>query len=229
LKKRNHGCSGIKGGSILVFLLFLAFCGSKSPGIIILCAGDSITEAGYPRFLHRILKAEGMRNRVINVGRSGHNSKEYLQFMKKNQAEMAEDFPDFVLLQLGTNDVRIDGDRTQADEFYLNMKKIVRLFRGLRTRNGKNPLILLAKIPPVPEGTPFPFDSTSKNRVWEEINPLIERIAREENLPLVDNYSLFLDSPHLLPGVHPSKEGYEAMASNWFEALRKTGVRPKRQ
>jgi lysophospholipase L1-like esterase len=215
----------MKIGSILAFLLLLTFCSSKSTGVIILCAGDSITEVGYTAFLHKILNREGIRNKVLNRGRSGHSSREYLQFLKKNQTEWAESYPDFILLQLGTNDIRIDQDRTSADEFYRNMKKIILLFRGFRTRAGKSPLILLATIPPVPEGTPYPFDSASTRRVWQEINPLIEKIAQEENLPLVDNFSLFLNTPPLLPEVHPSKEGYEALAQNWYEALKKEGLR----
>jgi lysophospholipase L1-like esterase len=218
----------MKTRSILAFLLLMTFCGSKSTGIIIFCAGDSITEAGYTSFLHKILNREGIRNKVLNRGRSGNNSREYLQILKKNQTAWAESFPDFVLLQLGTNDVRIDQDRTSAAEFRRNMKEIILLFRGFRTRTGKSPLILLATIPPIPEGTPYPFDSASRRRVWEEINPLIEKIAQEENLPLVDNFTLFLNTPRLLPEVHPSKEGYEVLANNWYEALKKEGVSPRR-
>jgi len=227
MKGRTPGFFRMKAGSILVCLLILTFCGSKSTGIIILCAGDSITEIGYPRFLHRILNREGIRNKILNQGQSGHNSREYLQFLKKNKTIWAVSSPDFVLLQLGTNDVRIDQDQTSADEFYRNIKEIILLFRRFRTRAGKSPLILLATIPPIPEGTPYPFDSASRRRVWEEINPLIEKISQEENLPLVDNFSLFLSSPHLLQEVHPSKKGYEALAQNWVEALKKEGIRNK--
>lgn len=204
--------------------LILPSCGSNSKGIIIFCAGDSITEFGYPRFLHRILNREGIRNKVINRGRSGHNSREYLQLLKKNQTVWAENSPDFILLQLGTNDIRIDQDQVSADEFYRNIKETIHLFREWRTRIGSPPSLLLATIPPIPEGTPFPFNSSSRKRVQEDINPLIEKIALEENLPIVDNFSLFLGSPHLLPEVHPSKEGYEAMAQNWYEALKKAGI-----
>lgn len=227
MKGRTPGFFRMKAGPILVCLFLLAFCGSKPKGIIIMCAGDSITEIGYPRFLQRLLNREGIRNKIFNQGQSGHNSREYLQFLKKNQTIWTGSNPDFVLLQLGTNDVRIDHDQTSSDEFYRNIKEIILLFRRLRTRAGESPLILLATIPPIPEGTPYPFDSVSRRRIWEEINPLIEKIAHEENLPLVDNSSLFLSSPHLLPDVHPSKKGYEALAQNWYEALKKEGVRNK--
>jgi len=128
--------------------------------------------------------------------------------------------PDFVLLQLGTNDVRVDGDHTPADTFADNMRKIIGLFRGFTDRRGESARILLATIPPLPERYSFPFGPESAGRVVREINPLIRKIAAEEQLALVDNYGLFLRSPELLPGVHPSSEGYRLLAGNWYDALK---------
>ncbi len=218
--------SFIKKEACLIPMLAILFCFcSPSPrGIIILCAGDSITEAGYPRYLRKILKDKGIQAKIFNQGKSGHNSGEYLAFLEKNQEALSKSTPDFVLLQLGTNDVRIDHDRTPANDFYNNMKQIISLLRRLKTRTGKKSLVLLASIPPIPEDMPFPFAPESRKRVEEEINPLIQKIALEEDIPLVDNHSLFLQSPHLLPDIHPSQEGYKALAQNWFKALKKEGV-----
>jgi len=47
----------------------------------------------------------------------------------------------------------------------------------------------------------------------------------EEKLILVDNFSIFLENPHFLPEVHPTDQGYEAMAKNWHNALIKKGIR----
>ena len=214
----------MKTGSILFILALFFSCSSPPPNYIILCAGDSITETGYPRFLSRILRREGIRARVVNHGRSGFNSKEYLVFLEKNKVALADSHPDFICLQLGTNDVRTDHDDTSADEFYANMKEIIRLFRDFETRSGKMPSILLGTIPPIPDGTPFPFSSLSARRVEEEINPLIQKLALEEALILVDNFSVFLRSPHFLPEVHPTEEGYKAMAQNWYRTLKKQGL-----
>ena len=139
---------------------------------------------------------------------------------------MAVSRPDFICLQLGTNDVRVDHDHTSSEAFFANMKEIVRLFRDFRTRSGKTPHILLSTIPPVPEDTPYPFAPESAGRVEREINPLIRKLAAEENLTLVDNFSVLCGSPDLLADVHPSDAGYEALARNWFEALKKLGIQP---
>jgi lysophospholipase L1-like esterase len=216
----------MKTGPILLFFALLFSCSSLPTSYIILCAGDSLTEIGYPPFLKSILKRDGIRAKVLNQGRSGFNSKEYLVFLEKNKKTLAKNFPDFICLQLGTNDVRTDHDHTSANEFYANIKEIIRLFRDFTTRSGKDPNILLATIPPIPDNTAFPFTNLSGKRVTQEINPLIQKLAVEEKLSLVDNFSIFLDNPHFLPEVHPTDQGYEAMARNWHEALKKQGVKP---
>ena len=156
---------------LFIIIFLFSSCSAPPKGIIILCAGDSITEADYPYFLHKILKKEGIRAKVLNYGRSGFTSGAYLDFLVENKDTLAAEQPDFILLQLGTNDVRFDNDSTSTEEFYSNMKEIIRIFRGFRNRSRKKPEILLATIPPIPEGSPFPFTSESQTRTTEEINP----------------------------------------------------------
>ena len=209
------------GWPALVMTAFLALsCSRPMPNAIILCAGDSLTEEGYPRNLSRIIRQEGFRARVLDFGRKGFNSGEYRRYLQSHRDRLASLRPDFILLQLGTNDVRLDGDATSVEDFERNMKAIIGLFREFRTRGGRIPILLLAAIPPVPEGSAFPFSPESSRRVRDEINPALKRIAEEGRLPLVDNFSLFLKSPGLLPGVHPSAEGYREMAANWYRRLK---------
>lgn len=213
-------CPWNKTKYLLSIILFLSYCAVPPSGIIILCAGDSITEAEYPYFLHKTLKKEGIRAKVLNYGRSGFTSGEYLNFLRSNKKTLAAKEPDFILLQLGTNDVRVDHDSTSTEGFYSNMKEIIKIFRGFRNRSKKKSEILLATIPPIPGESSFPFTSESQLRVTEEINPLIKKISVEEKIILVDNYTLFVHSPHLLPEVHPSREGYKHLAHNWYIALK---------
>jgi len=204
---------------VLVFLFYVA-CTSPPEGFIILCAGDSITEAEYPRHLRRLLSQDGCRVQVHNYGRKGNNSREYLRFLEEKQKDLARLQPEFVLLELGTNDVRGDSDFTPAAEFDRTMRKIITVFEGFRNRKGMKPQILLATIPPLPESLPPPFAPGSAERVVEEINPILKKIAADYNLILVDNYALFLENPGLLPDVHPTSEGYRLLARNWRDHLR---------
>jgi len=207
----------------LLFLLLAVCLGCTSPsrrGVILLCAGDSLTERGYPPFLRRLFKKSGIRARVLNFGRSGNTSAEYLGFLEEQKGAMAAAHPDFILLELGTNDVRLDGDRTETAGFSRNLARIIGIFREFADRRGVPPRILLATIPPVPEDVPHPFGRESSERVTNEINPAIRRLAAAEGLSLVDNFGLFSMSSRLLSGVHPTDEGYKLMAENWLRVLR---------
>lgn len=205
---------------LLLFILLSSLCSSPERRTIILCAGDSITETNYPRFLQKMCRSEGIKAKVLNFGRSGYTSGEYLDFLVRNDKILAAERPDFILLQLGTNDVRLDSDSTTPDEFYSNIKKITEIFHRFKNLSNKETQILLATIPPIPENCTFPFSPESSARVTDEINPLIKRICAEEKILLVDNYSLFIRSPHLLSDVHPTHEGYKLLAQNWFDALK---------
>jgi acyl-CoA thioesterase I len=210
--------------SVLLLLpFFVSVCASPPRGVIILCAGDSLTAKAYPHYLQKLLNADGIRARVINRGVSGDTSGEYLVWLTDPAREEAIlwDRPDIILLQLGTNDVRVDGDHTDTELFVANMRKIITHFQGFLTRTAAPSRIVLAAVPPIPEGTPFPFSPESSRRIREEINPAIERLAREFGLPLVDNYGLFEGRPDLLPGVHPTAEGFKLLARRWYEAVRR--------
>jgi lysophospholipase L1-like esterase len=204
----------------VISMLFFSFCSSKPQGFIILCAGDSITAADYPRFLQRRFDQDGILARVLNYGRSGNTSGEYLAFLKKNTTRLSEEHPDFILIQLGTNDLREDLDYTSTAQFSDNMTDIIDIFNGFKTRSGKTPRCLIATIPPIPENYFFPFTEDSQRRVKEEINPAIKQIALATGLVLVDNYTLLLDQPQFLPEVHPSREGYRQIAQNWYDSLK---------
>jgi lysophospholipase L1-like esterase len=210
----------IAEGLILAALGAFCSCAGPERGVIILCAGDSITEQGYPRYLRAALRADGIRVRVLNYGRSGNTSAEYLSFLKGNGDKLRAERPDIVLLELGTNDVRMDGDSAAAADFKRNIREIVGIFKGFRTRAGEAPAIYLAAIPPIPEGTPFPFGPDSEARVVAEINPAIKAVCADLELGFVDNHTLFVRAPDLLPGVHPTSKGYKAMAASWYAAIR---------
>jgi lysophospholipase L1-like esterase len=211
---------------VLLMPLFVSVCVSSPRGVIVFCAGDSITAAAYPHFLQRYLNQDGLPARVLNHGRSGNTSGEYLDFLVKNLERLIAERPDFILLQLGTNDIRTDLDFTSTERFRDNMKKILAAFRKFRNRSGKIPVILLSTIPPVPSTGPLPFDAESLRRVEAEINPTIRSLAAEEGLLLVDNHGLFSRRPDLLPDVHPSREGYRLLAENWRAALSPLLKRP---
>jgi len=199
--------------------LSLSSCRPTSSAYIILCAGNSLTGEGYPPYLGRLLRQRGWRVKIYNYGRNGHNSGEYLNFLRKQEAYLKNLQPDFILLELGTNDVRLDGDYTPLECFVKNMREIIKIFSDFKTRRGEKARLMIALIPPIPERAQYPFSPESSRRVEAEINPALLKLARENNLPVVDHWHLFRRKPELLPDVHPEAEGYREMARTWFEAL----------
>jgi lysophospholipase L1-like esterase len=203
----------------LTAVLFSA-CVPSGRGVIVFCAGDSLTEAAYPNFLRRILNRDGISARVLNYGRSGYTSGEYLNFLVASRDHLIEEKPDVVLLELGTNDLRLDHDYTPTDKFRANMKGIIGVFRTFRSRSGRIPTILIATVPDIPETKPANFGAESVRRVRAEINPAVREIAAEEGITVVDQHDVFVRRPDLLPEVHPVRDGYRLMAETWREALR---------
>ena len=124
---------------LLTCILLLTFCSSTPQGLIILCVGDSITAADYPRYLQRRFDQDGILAKVLNYGRSGYTSGEYLTFLEKNIARLSKEHPDFILIQLGTNDIREDHDFTPTAQFSENMTDILNIFSGFITRSEKTP------------------------------------------------------------------------------------------
>lgn len=208
------------GKSFILFILFAVVltCSPSQRGVIVLCVGDSLIESPYPRYLKNILVSEGIRANILNFGRSGNTTGEYLSYLLNNKESLAVEHPDFICILLGTNDVRNDHDRIPKEQFYTNMKDIITIFNRFKDPDRKKSRILLSTIPPIPDGVPFPFTIESQERAVNEINPLIIKIGKEENIPVVDNTTLFLKEPGLLPEVHPTEEGYRRLVQNWFEA-----------
>lgn len=185
---------------------------------VVLCAGDSITAGGYPWYLQRRLDAAGYRFRVINAGEKGNTSGEYLAFLRRSRI-LERTNPRWVLLQLGTNDVRSDGDATPVERFRENIAAILDLVAGHRNPDGSAPRVLLATIPPVSVEVAGHFNALSRARVETEINPAIREIGERRLMPLVDNHRLFAARPELLPGIHPSEKGYRALGDFWYDSL----------
>ena len=127
--------------------------------------------------------------------------------------------PDWVLLQLGTNDLRIDSHATTTAQFRNNLEAILDRIGRHRNPDGSSPRIILATIPPIPVEVRWHFDAGSRARVEAEINPAIRDIARRRGLILADLHPLFVDRPELLPEIHPSEEGYRALAEAWQRIL----------
>jgi len=179
--------------------------------------GDSITAADYPGLLQKELENHGIIGEVVNLGKSGYSSGDYLKYLEKSNI-LGKYTPDFILLQLGTNDIRLDSKNTTKVDYVHNMGKILSKLSRCKNAAGKSSKVILAKILPVRVRHHI-IDEKAATRVETEINPAIEELADKFNVQVQNNYKLFYGKSLLADGVHPTKEGYVLLASSWFEAL----------
>ena len=199
---------------LVLFVLFTLGCKQEKDHYNISCVGDSITYGNgikntnnsYPFQLEKML---GKRFTVRNYGRSSATmlrngnlpywiQREYNNAMRSN--------PDLVIIMLGTNDTKPQNWKYKS-LYKKDYKNLINQFKQLST----HPKVWIALPPPVFEDKYGLKDSV----VFNELLPLIKEIAKEENLKLIDNNTLFKNKPELFnDGIHPNEKGAKVMAEN---------------
>ena len=179
----------------------------------IACIGDSITRGvgtdfpeweSYPAQLQRMLG--GSRYVVGNFGVSDSTlliagNQPYAQ--QKALSEALAFRPDIVVIQLGTEDTRPE-NWVHRKNFTADYISLIRQFAALESR----PRIWLCLPPAVRPG----HVGINEAALCEQ-HPLIQQVAREEGLPVIDVHAQFVDQPALLPdGVHPNGIGALVLA-----------------
>lgn len=173
------------------------------------CVGDSITQGGkrgnYPSQLQEML-GEGWK--VMNFGHSGRTllkKGDHSYWDSDRYAKALESKPDAVIIKLGTNDTKPQNWKFK-DEFVSDYKELIQSFQKLESA----PRIYLCKPCPVVGKGAFRIT----NAGVEEQIPLIEKLAAEMNLGLIDMHTPLEDKPELIPDrVHPNAKGYGVMAA----------------
>ena len=200
--------------SLIYAPLFLRSSGNASNDLKqfnISCVGDSITElSGYPTELQTML---GKDYSVGNFGVSGStvsiNSKK--PYVEQSAFQEAKDFqPSAVVIMLGTNDAHTYQSTSDFGTDYMNL---INEYQSLTSQ----PEILLVKPPPIYANEL----ELSDTKFQEDIIPVIDQIADELNLPVVNvNLALGNHPEYFIDdGVHPNPEGAFAIANEIWEAL----------
>jgi len=198
----------IISGFIVTGLLW-ASCNQETR---IVCVGDSITEGAglanhnytaYPAVLGRIL---GDSYAVLNSGRSATTLSLKGDFPYRTCKEFTNTFvfkPDIIIIALGTNDTK--PYNWNAENFEHDYRALIDTFKTMDT----NPDIILCIPVPVFKTTWAINDSTLTNGVI----PVIEKLAAEYKLPLIDLYAGLKSDGALFPdNIHPDANGAEKIA-----------------
>lgn len=209
---------------VLISALFLfgAVPGSaQSKQVRIACVGNSITygsglkdrsKESYPAQLQALL---GHGYEVMNFGVSGatmlrKGSKPY--WNTPEYAKVMESNPNLVLIKLGTNDSKLV-NRPLMSEYEKDYREMVQQFLDLPTK----PRVVL--LLPIKAFSEEKFGISGKY-LKDSIIPMIQAIAYEKNLEVLDLYSLFADQEALFADkIHPNAEGDGIIARRLYDFI----------
>lgn len=202
----------------LIFSLFVLFTlyTSSSQATKVACVGDSITQGAnisdrevnsYPAQLESMLQKFDIKWETENFGVGGATllSNGDLPYVEQDAYEEALSWnPDVVVIMLGTNDSKYY-NWEYKDEFVPDYLAFIDSFAALPSQ----PEIWICK--PVPA---FRLSFSIDNEVIrDEIIPLIDEIAGQRDVRVIDLYTPLLDASDLFPdSIHPDAEGAGLMA-----------------
>jgi lysophospholipase L1-like esterase len=203
---------------ITLLVLINGWISGAAEAKLVACVGNSNTYGDglsdrlsdcYPAKLERLLKQFDSEWETRNFGFSGatvlrDGDQPYIQTVEYAQALASE--PDVVILCFGPNGTRAP-NRNLIQEFYVtDYTDLIDTF----SRLGGKPEIWICY--------PLKAFSTSWTIsdviIRDQINPLITQIASQKNLPTINFYAAFENSPELYQpdGIHPTSDGTELMA-----------------
>lgn len=206
----------MKRGILLLAVFLVHSCALPAAAKLVACVGDSITYGagiidpmnnGYPAQLERILQGYDPTWQVENFGVSGttllHQGD--LPYIRQGAYVNAQQCnPDVVIIKLGTNDSKPQNWKYKAS-FIADYAQMIDVFRALPSK----PEIWICK--PVPA---FRENFTIRpDVIRDEILPMIDEVARQKNVPVIDLYTALLNFGSLFSdGIHPNAEGAGIMA-----------------
>lgn len=193
----------------------------KKDAIRVACIGNSITDGNavdlsdinaYPAQLQKLL---GKGYWVKNYGVSGrtmlnNGDRPYMKELAWADCKLFQ--PQIAIIKLGTNDSKPVNWKHKKD-FESDMQGLIDELKALDSK----PLIYLA----------YPLKAwknsfgISDEVIRKEIIPIINRLAKKNNLKTIDLYSA-LDSDALVvkDGIHPNKEGAKKMAETVYKSMK---------
>ncbi len=190
--------------------------------INIACVGNSITYGAnvadrihnsYPAQLQAML---GSQYTVSNFGVSGttvlkNGNKPY--WNTETYQEALASRPDIVFIKLGTNDSKAV-NRTFYTEFENDYSELIASFANLKS---KPRIVLLLPVPSFNPDSNSIYDPVITGRII----PMIQKVAFDKNLEVIDLYSLFTDKADLITdNIHPNSLGATVIARRLYEAVK---------
>ncbi len=135
-------------------------------------------------------------------------------YWKQGEFKAASEFlPNIVVIKLGTNDSKPQNWK-HKDQFAADLTALVEHFQALESK----PKVYLCRPVPVYQDK----WGINEKTVHDEVIPLIEKVASEKKLTVIDLHQALSDvKQHFPDGVHPNAAGAKLMAEAIHAALTK--------
>jgi acyl-CoA thioesterase I len=205
---------------ILSGFLMISMVLNAQTTVRVACVGNSITEgveieAGkkYPDQLQALL---GDKFLVKNLGLGGRTllkKGDMPYWNEKYFKEVMSWSPRIIVIKLGTNDSKPQ-NWAHKDEFESDYRAFIQAFKnGIPS---KKKIYVCTPVPAFKEAW-----GISDKVIKEEIIPIIEKVAKEEEVILIDLYTPLTGKGEFFPdGIHPNADGAKLIAEVVCNAIK---------
>ena len=197
-----------------------SFKAPRKDAVRVACIGNSITfgagiknrsRDSYPSVLARML---GDNYWVKNFGVSARTmlNKGDHPYMNEPAYKNALAFnPNIVVIKLGTNDSKSFNWKYKAD-FMKDAQTMINAFKGLPSQ----PKIYLC----YPSKAYLTGDGINDDIISKEIIPMINKLAKKNDLSVIDLHTAMDGMPELFPDrIHPNEKGAQVMAKAVYQSI----------
>lgn len=197
-----------------------SFKAPRKDAVRVACIGNSITfgagirnrsRDSYPSVLARML---GDNYWVKNFGVSARTmlNKGDHPYMNEPTYKNALAFnPNIVVIKLGTNDSKSFNWKYRAD-FMKDAQTMIDAFKGLPSQ----PKIYLC----YPSKAYLTGDGINDDIISKEIIPMIKKLAKKNDLSVIDLHTAMDGMPELFPDrIHPNEKGAQVMAKAVYQSI----------
>ncbi len=197
-----------------------SFKAPRKDAVRVACIGNSITfgagiknrsRDSYPSVLARML---GDNYWVKNFGVSARTmlNKGDHPYMNEPAYKNALAFnPNIVVIKLGTNDSKSFNWKYKAD-FMKDAQNMINAFKGLLSQ----PKIYLC----YPSKAYLTGDGINDDIISKEIIPMIKKLAKKNDLSVIDLHTAMDGMPELFPDrIHPNEKGAQVMAKAVYQSI----------
>ena len=197
-----------------------SFKAPRKDAVRVACLGNSITfgagirnrsRDSYPSVLARML---GDSYWVKNFGVSARTmlNKGDHPYMNEPAYKNALAFnPNIVVIKLGTNDSKSFNWKYKAD-FMKDAQNMINAFKGLPSQ----PKIYLC----YPSKAYLTGDGINDDIISKEIIPMIKKLAKKNDLSVIDLHTAMDGMPELFPDrIHPNEKGAQVMAKAVYQSI----------